>query len=105
MTATFGAILRAAREHRRWSQAALARAAGTVPSYVSRLESGERYPSQAFVDDLADALHATPAERDALRMSAGFAPAYDEDVERFRQLPPGLRRAVLAMVDELQRAA
>lgn len=74
---TFGAILKQLREPRRISQSKLALAAGFDHSYVSRLESGARKPAREAVDQLADALNATPAERDQLLTSAGFAVPVD----------------------------
>ena len=69
----FAVLLRTGRETRGWSQAQLANAIGSDHSTLSRLESGQRNPSRAMVLRLADALHATDAERSALLGAAGFA--------------------------------
>jgi transcriptional regulator with XRE-family HTH domain len=53
---SFGRFLREARLARRLSQAALARAAGISPVFVSQLETGQRVPSDRVVKALATAL-------------------------------------------------
>lgn len=69
----FPLLLREYRDRSRLSQARLAEAAGFDHSYVSRLESGVRAPSQATVLKLVDALRLDAADRDALLAAAGFA--------------------------------
>lgn len=61
----FGARLRALRQAAGWRGAALARAAGCDPSYITRLERGERHPSRAMVAALVAALF----------RAAGYCPA------------------------------
>lgn len=70
----FGPLLRAERERAGYSQSALAEAAGTDHSMVSRLESGERMPGRGTALALAGALGLDPVARDRLLLSAGFAP-------------------------------
>lgn len=74
---SFGSTLKQLREPRRISQSKLAERAGFDHSYVSRLESGARKPAREAVEQLADALEATLAERDQLLTSAGFAGTVD----------------------------
>lgn len=74
---SFGSTLKQLREARRISQSRLGLEAGFDHSYVSRLESGARKPAREAVDQLADALNASPAERDQLLQSAGFAGPID----------------------------
>ena len=64
--ATFGATLRRFRKDRGISQTTLANRAGFDPSYVSRLEHGDRLPSRGTVNNLAVALACTDAEHDTL---------------------------------------
>jgi transcriptional regulator with XRE-family HTH domain len=60
---------------RPWSCNELAREVGVDPSYISRLERGEREPPRRpIVDRLADCLGLAPAETDALLLAAGYAP-------------------------------
>lgn len=51
-----GRFIQACREKRGWSQAALARAAGVSPSYLSTIEAGQRNWPQAVMPKLAAAL-------------------------------------------------
>jgi len=53
---TLGSRLRALREERNLTQAALAAAAGTTQSAVANVENGVSRPSLAFADRLASAL-------------------------------------------------
>lgn len=91
---TFGDELKTLRERRRLSQSRLADMAGFDHSFISRLESGDRFPTRDAVRRLASALSATPIERDRLMTSAGFTGPADatsvalDDVraERRRQM-------------------
>lgn len=105
MTESFGAALKRYREHARVSQSRLGEWAGFDHSYVSRLESGARRPTREAVGLLADALGLPAAHRDALLESAGFLSERDPEVERFRALPPELRREVLDFIEKVRGAA
>lgn len=52
----FGAEVRDRRERAGWSQAELARRAGTTTNTVARIERGELEPSLSMADRLAEAL-------------------------------------------------
>src|SRR3954470_20954411 len=72
----FAALLRGFRERARLSCNELARAVGVDPSYISRLERGEREPPRRrVVESLAQALQLGLDEQDRLLVSAGYAPA------------------------------
>jgi transcriptional regulator with XRE-family HTH domain len=76
MTATsFANMLTRIRTAKGVSQTRLAHRAGYDRSYVSRLERATRRPTIDAVDNLALGLDADEVEHDALRLSAGFAPA------------------------------
>lgn len=49
----FGGMLRSARRARRISQAALAKAVGISPVFVSQIETGQRVPSDRIAKDIA----------------------------------------------------
>ena len=52
----FGEMLRATRRARGLSQAALAKAAGISPVFVSQIETGQRIPSDRVAKDISTAL-------------------------------------------------
>lgn len=56
----FGQRLRALREERGWTQAALGERAGMGYQEVARIERGEREPTWGTVRKLATALEVTP---------------------------------------------
>jgi len=70
----FAVALKGFREAAGVSQSKLAERAGFDHSYVSRLESGARTPTREAVLQLAEALGADGAGRDALLAAAGFLP-------------------------------
>jgi class 3 adenylate cyclase/tetratricopeptide (TPR) repeat protein len=74
---TFGALLKRHRRAIRLTQEALAERAGYSPSYVSQLERGERLPTAATVELLAQALGLADDEGTALLAAArrGATPA------------------------------
>src|SRR5262245_60923850 len=73
----FGSLLARYRTRRGWSCNELARRVGVDPSYVSRLERGDRYPARReIVEQLAAALGLDTGERDRLLLVAGYAPEW-----------------------------
>jgi transcriptional regulator with XRE-family HTH domain len=72
---SFGSSLRAFRERAGWSQSALARKAGLDPSFVNRLESGQRGAERSVAEALIGALGLAPAEADRLLAAGGYLPA------------------------------
>lgn len=100
---TFGNTLHRMRMQRGLSQAEIARRTGLNHSYISRLESGTRYPTRPAVMGITDALNATPAERDELLLQAGFAPV---DINNYlARLAPELGELaeLLDRVDGIER--
>ena len=76
MSNDFGTLLRGFREGARLSCNELARIVAVDPSYISRLERGEREPPRRpVVERLAAALQLPLDEQDQLLVSAGYAPA------------------------------
>ncbi len=73
-----GQQLRQWREHRRLSQLDLALQAEVSTRHLSFLETGRASPSREMVLRLAEHLGVPLRERNALLLSAGFAPAYSE---------------------------
>src|SRR5262249_56172785 len=66
------------RTRRRVSQLELALRAGTTQRHVSFIESGRSVPGRAMVVRLAESLEVPLRERNALLLTAGYAPAYPE---------------------------
>ena len=76
MSDDFATLLRRYRERAELSCNELARAVSVDPSYISRLERGEREPPRRrVVEALASALRLALDEQDCLLVSAGYAPA------------------------------
>ncbi len=73
-----GELLRAWRERRRLSQLELALQAEISTRHLSFVETGRAKPSREMVLHLAEQLDLPLRERNALLLSAGFAPAYAE---------------------------
>ena len=74
----FAHALRGWRRRRRVSQLELALRAGTTQRHVSFIESARSRPGRAMVVRLGEALNLPLRERNALLLSAGYAPAYGE---------------------------
>jgi transcriptional regulator with XRE-family HTH domain len=74
----FGRLLRQWRTTRHLSQLALATDAGISSRHLSFLETGRAQPSREMVQLLAGMLDVPLGERNALLVSAGYAPAYGE---------------------------
>jgi transcriptional regulator with XRE-family HTH domain len=73
-----GGLLRAWRERRRLSQLDLAGAADISARHISFLETGRSVPSRAMLLRLSERLQIPLRERNALLLSAGYAPMYAE---------------------------
>jgi transcriptional regulator with XRE-family HTH domain len=84
----FAQELRRWRRLRGWSQLDLALRAGTSQRYLSFLEQGRSQPGRAMVVRLAESLQLSLRERNALLMSAGYAPVFDESGIDAPQLEP-----------------
>lgn len=76
--APVGGLLREWRARRRLSQLELASEAGVSPRHVSFIESGRSNPSREMVIHLAEHLEVPLRERNALLLSAGYAPVYQQ---------------------------
>jgi transcriptional regulator with XRE-family HTH domain len=73
----FARLLRDCRERAGLSQNALAGRIRRNPSYINRLESGERgRPTERVVLAIARGLGLSPADTDTLLLAAGFAPTW-----------------------------
>lgn len=72
----FPQALRASRTRRRLSQLELAVRAGTTQRHISFIENGRSTPGRALVARLADSLALSLRERNALLLSAGYAPVH-----------------------------
>ena len=76
MSDDFAALLRRYRDRAGLSCNELARAVGVDPSYISRLERGEREPPRRrVIERLAEVLKLPLEDQDRLLVSAGYAPA------------------------------
>src|ERR1041385_4980172 len=73
-----GGLLRTWRERRRLSQLELAGAADISARHISFLETGRSVPSRGMLLRLAERLEIPLRERNALLLSAGYAPMYAE---------------------------
>lgn len=100
---SFDELLREARARAGISGNALARAVTEAglsldPSYLNRIERGEREPPRReLVEALAAALRLAPAERDDLLVAAGHLPAA---MARVGPLDPTLRLVADILADE-----
>ena len=74
----FGILLRRWRQHRRLSQLELAETAESSTLYLSTLETGRATPSRDMVLRLAEHLEVPLRERNAMLLSAGYAPSFEE---------------------------
>jgi transcriptional regulator with XRE-family HTH domain len=94
-----GALLQYWRRTRNLSQLALAHEANVSPRHVSFVETGRAKPSRDMVLVLADALGVPLRERNALLLSAGFAPMFRESALDDRELAP-VRTAIDAILKQ-----
>jgi transcriptional regulator with XRE-family HTH domain len=90
-------LLRALREKAGLSQSALARRAGLDPSFINRLESGQRGAERAVAEALVLALELPPEEADRLRAAGGYLPP---DLARLGLDDPTLRLVVQVLTDD-----
>ncbi|MGV4928370.1 helix-turn-helix transcriptional regulator (plasmid) [Streptomyces sp. BHT-5-2] len=77
-TTGVGTLLREWRDRRRISQLELALRADSSARHISFIETGRARPSQEMVLRLAEHLDVPVRERNALLISAGYAPAFPE---------------------------
>ena len=89
----FGALLRRWRTGRGMSQLTLATEAGISTRHLSFLETSRAQPSREMVQLLAGMLDVPLGDRNALLVSAGYAPAYGERSLSAPELEP-VRRAL-----------
>ena len=89
----FGTQLRRWRTGRAMSQLTLATEAGISTRHLSFLETGRAQPSREMVQLLAGMLDVPLGDRNALLVSAGYAPAYGERPLSAPELEP-VRRAL-----------
>jgi transcriptional regulator with XRE-family HTH domain len=75
---TVGTLLREWRQRRRMTQMELALEADISPRHLSFLETGRAQPSRQMLIRLSNELEIPLRERNALLVSAGFAPLYRE---------------------------
>jgi transcriptional regulator with XRE-family HTH domain len=73
-----GVLLRRWREARQLSQLALSVEAGVSSRHLCFIETGRAQPSRDMIHRLADVMDVPLRERNALLLSAGFAPAFPE---------------------------
>ena len=90
---SFGKLLRRWRDARGMSQLTLATEAGISTRHLSFLETSRAQPSREMVQLLAGMLDVPLGERNALLVSAGYAPAYGERPLSAPELEP-VRRAL-----------
>ena len=76
--AAFGALLRHWRHARRMSQLALAVEAEVSARHLCFLETGRAHPSREMIQVLASVLDVSLADRNAMLLAAGYAPAYGQ---------------------------
>jgi transcriptional regulator with XRE-family HTH domain len=93
----FGILLRRWRTARGMSQLTLATEAGISTRHLSFLETGRAQPSREMVQLLAGMLDVPLGDRNALLVSAGYAPAYGERPLSAPDLEP-VRRALEFML-------
>jgi transcriptional regulator with XRE-family HTH domain len=89
----FGRMLRQWRGARRMSQLTLATEAGISTRHLSFLETGRAQPSREMVQLLTGMLDVPFADRNALLVAAGYAPAYGDRPLGAPDLAP-VRRAL-----------
>jgi transcriptional regulator with XRE-family HTH domain len=94
----FGDELRRWRSLRRMSQLELANRSGTTQRHISFMEQGRSRPGRPIVIRLAEALQLTLRERNALLLSADYAPVFAETELNGPLLRP-VRRALERVIE------
>ncbi|MDN3354576.1 helix-turn-helix transcriptional regulator [Actinomadura sp. DC4] len=94
----FAAELRRWRASRRWSQLELAVRAGTTQRHLSYIEQGRSRPGRGIVLRLAESLELSLRERNALLLTAGYAPVFAESRLDAPELAP-VREAIDRILD------
>jgi transcriptional regulator with XRE-family HTH domain len=89
-----GNELREWRRRRRVSQLELALRAGTTQRHVSFIEGGRSQPGREMVVRLAESLDVPLRDRNAMLLSAGYAPAYTEGGAELRAVRTALRHVL-----------
>ncbi len=89
-----GDELREWRRRRRVSQLELALRAGTTQRHVSFIEGGRSQPGREMVVRLAESLGVPLRDRNALLLSAGYAPAYTEGGAELETIRTALRHVL-----------
>src|SRR5262245_4865122 len=100
-TDTFGRLLRRWRTTRHMSQLTLATEAGISTRHLSFLETGRAQPSREMVQLLTGMLDVPRGERNALLVSAGYAPVYADPPLGAPELEP-VRRPLQFILNERQ---
>src|SRR5581483_3574594 len=98
MSTSFADELRDWRRRRQVSQLDLALRAGTTQRHRSFIERGRSLPRRAMVIRLAEALELPLRCRNALLLSAGYAPAYEETAFHAPELDP-VRAALMQILE------
>ncbi|MBX6772188.1 MAG: helix-turn-helix transcriptional regulator [Chloroflexi bacterium] len=93
----FPSLLRAFRERAGLSQSALARRAGLDPSFINRLESGQRTADRTVAMRLVAALGLDQADTDRLLAAGGYLP---DTLARIGPDDPTLQTVVRILTDE-----
>jgi transcriptional regulator with XRE-family HTH domain len=94
----FAVELRRWRTARRWSQLELALRAGTTQRHLSFMEQGRSAPGRTMVVRLAETLGLSLRERNALLLSAGYAPLFAESELDDEALRP-VREALVSVLE------
>jgi transcriptional regulator with XRE-family HTH domain len=95
--ASFANLLRTLRERAGLSQSALARRAGLDPSFVNRLESGQRTAERSVVEKFIAALELDQTDADLLMAAGGLLPTL---FDRVGLQDPTLQLVVQILSDE-----
>jgi transcriptional regulator with XRE-family HTH domain len=95
----FGGLLRQWRTSRHMSQLTLATESGISTRHLSFLETGRAQPSREMVQLLAGMLDVPLGERNALFVSAGYAPVYGQRPLGAPELEP-VRRALQCILQQ-----
>lgn len=99
-----GKLVKLYREQRHLSQIGLGRKMSCTPSYISRVELGDRPAhKRETIEDACRALELGPEQRDRLIVAGGYAPLWTTDIT-VRQLVFLLRNLPTRRERKLRRA-